>query len=68
MKAHQHLAALLDRLLPLIQRIFDDQGQLAKRLVIDVSHAFLSPGSSGGEWIRQASAGLDLPAADHSSD
>lgn len=64
MKAHQHLPALLDRLLPLAQRIFDDQGALAKRLVIDVSHAFLSPGSAGSDWINQATAGLPLPGAD----
>lgn len=61
MKAHQHLPALLDRLLPLIQRIFDDQEALAKRLVIEVSHAFLSPGNSGSDWLRQAAAGLQQP-------
>lgn len=67
MKAHQHLPALLDRLLPLVQRIFDDQGQLAKRLVIDVSHAFLSPGSTGGDWIERAAAGLHGPGTHYTA-
>lgn len=64
MKAHQHLPALLDRLQPLTQRIFDDQEALAKRLVIEVSHAFLSPGNSGSDWLQQAAAGLQQPDPD----
>ncbi|QSI78625.1 hypothetical protein [Niveibacterium microcysteis] len=65
MKAQQHLPALLDRLLPLVQRIFDDQETLAKRLLIDVSHAFLSPGSSGSDWLQQAAAGVQHRSADN---
>jgi len=64
MKAHQYLPALLDRLLPLIHRIFDDQEALAKRLVIEVSLAFLSPGNPGSDWLRRAAAGLQHANSD----